>query len=106
MGAPVLVGRGPVLAGRTELRTAVYSSNFAPIGFKLRQNAFRTIPGVSFFDGDFVFSATNLDRNFSFSLFWPGFGGATATSKSDSASNVALDTSILRSVRPKIMKIR
>ena len=29
---------------------AVYPSNMAPIGVKLRENAFQTIPNISFFD--------------------------------------------------------
>ena len=33
-----------------KLRTAVYPSNMAPIGLKLGQNAFQTIPDISFFD--------------------------------------------------------
>ena len=33
-----------------KLRTAVYPSNKAPIGLKLCQNAFQTIPDISFFD--------------------------------------------------------
>ena len=39
-----------VLEGRfirtQELQTAVYSSSIAPIGAKLCQNAFQTIPGI------------------------------------------------------------
>ena len=48
-----------------------------------------------------MFDQTNV-----FLQFWPDFWGATVkrTSKSDSASNFALDTPIWRSVRPKIMK--
>ena len=34
----------------SKLRTAVYPSNMAPIGTKLCQNAFQTIPDISFFD--------------------------------------------------------
>ena len=34
-----------------KLRTAIYPSNMAPIGLKLGQNAFQTIPDIfSFFD--------------------------------------------------------
>ena len=33
-----------------ELRTTVYPSNMAPIGLKLGQNAFQTIPDISYFD--------------------------------------------------------
>ena len=45
-------------------------------------------------------------QTFCFSQFLLGFGGATAkrTSKSDSASNFAPDTPILRSVRRQIIK--
>ena len=37
-----------------ELRTTVYPSNMAPIGLKLGQNAFQTIPDISFFDAQKV----------------------------------------------------
>ena len=41
-----------------KLWTAVYSSNMAPIGLKLCQNAFQTIPDISFFNAGhkFVFA--------------------------------------------------
>ncbi len=91
----------------SKLRTPVCPSKSAPIGLKLCQNAFQTIPDVSFFDAEKKISAKFSDRKISFSMFWLGFSGATAkrTSKSDSASNFAPDTAFLRSVRLKIMKI-
>ena len=52
---------------------AVYPPRIAPIGLKLCQNAFQTIPDVSFFDAQNKISAKFSDRNFIFSLFWPGF---------------------------------
>ena len=80
------------------------SSNMARIGTKLCQNAFQTIPDVSFFDAPpKTKSAKNLERKFRFSAIWREFWRATAerTSKSTSTSNFALDRLILRSVRPK-----
>ena len=44
---------------RTELRTSVYQSNFAPIGANLRQRAFRKICNCRCFDAGFVFSENN-----------------------------------------------
>ena len=87
----------------TKFQTAVYPSNLAWIGAKLCQNAFQTIPNVSFFDAGIFFSANFLDRKFRFSSIWRGFRESTAerTSKSDSSSNFALDGLIQRSVRPK-----
>ena len=35
-----------------KLRTAVYPSRMAPIGTKICQNAFQTIPDISFFNAD------------------------------------------------------
>ena len=82
------------------------SSNMARIGTKLSQNAFQTIPDVSFFDAEKNFLTKISDRNFRFLLIWPGFWRATAkrTSKSASGSIFALDRLILRSVRPNIVK--
>ena len=79
------------------------SSNMARIGTKLCQNAFRTIPDISFFDVEKQISVKILDENFRFSTFWRGFWRATAkwASKSASSSNVALDRLTERSVRPK-----
>ena len=74
---------------------------------KLWENAFETIPDVSFRDAEKkmtkIWIANITSRNFS-----RGFGGARGkrTSKSASASNFAQDTPILRSVRPKIAKKR
>ena len=80
--------------------------NMARIGAKLCQNAFRTIPDVSFFDAEKIFSAKFLNQKFRFSLIWRGFGAATAerTSKSACSSNFALERLIQRSVRPKNLR--
>ena len=39
----------------SKLWTAVYPSKIAPIGVKLRENAFQVIPDISFFDGTNTF---------------------------------------------------
>ena len=57
----------------SQISTDVYVSNKAPIGTKLCQNAFQTIPDVSFFDAGKFFSATFSDGNFGFLLIWRGF---------------------------------
>ena len=91
----------------SQISTDVYVSNKAPIGTKLCQNAFQTIPDVSFFDAEIFLSAKISDRKFRFSLIWCGFRGATAerSSKSASSSNFASDRLILRSMRSKISRI-
>ena len=43
----------------SKLWTAVYPSNMAPIGAKLGENAFRTIPDISFFDVEIFFKTSN-----------------------------------------------
>ena len=43
---------------------AVYPSNMAPFGFKLWENAFQTIPNISFFDAEKIFLAKIFDENF------------------------------------------
>ena len=48
----------------SKLRTAVYPPKMAPIGVKLRENAFQVIPDISFFD------QKNFFRNFE-RLFTP-----------------------------------
>ena len=75
----------------------------ARIDMKLCQNAFQTIPDVSFFEAKKKMSAKISDQQFYFSLSWRHFGGATIfrTSKSVSSSNFALDKLFQRSVRPK-----
>ena len=45
---------------KSKLRTAVYPPRMAPIGLKLRENAFQVIPDISFFDGTNIF----CDQNF------------------------------------------
>ena len=55
-------------------RLAVYTSNLARTAVKLCQNAFQTIPDISFFDAKNKFSAKILDRTFRFRLIWCGFG--------------------------------
>ena len=43
---------------------AVYPSNIAPIGVKLWENTFQTIPNISFFDAENIFLAKFFDENF------------------------------------------
>ena len=43
---------------------AVYPSNMAPFGLKLWENAFQTIPNISFFDAENFFLAKIFDENF------------------------------------------
>ena len=43
---------------------AVYPSNMAPFGLKLWENAFQTIPNISFFDAEKFFLAKIFDENF------------------------------------------
>ena len=43
---------------------AVYPSNMAPFGLKLWENAFQTIPNISFFDAKKIFLAKIFDENF------------------------------------------
>ena len=43
---------------------AVYPSNMAPFGLKLWENAFQTIPNISFFDAEKIFLAKIFDENF------------------------------------------
>ena len=72
-------------------------SNFAKTRFGRFPTFHFSTPGKKLVD---IF-----DRKISFLQFWPGFWGATEkrTSKSDPASNFALDTLILGSVWPKNM---
>ena len=78
----------------------------APIGLKLCQNAFQTIPDVSFFDVKKFFFQNFLsdfffDLFFSFSPFSTDFGGARLfwTSKSSSWRHFAADGWVLRPIR-------
>ena len=80
----------------------------APIGLKLCQNAFQTICNFRFFDAQKTFSTPKkfVLRHFSvserrFSSILVYFGGARRflTSKSDSLTNFAPGTQLLRSVR-------
>ena len=49
-----------------QLWTAVYPPRMAPIGLKLRENAFQVIPDISFFDGTNTFCDQNFCcKNFS-----------------------------------------
>ena len=41
---------------------AVYPSNMAPFGLKLWENAFQTIPNISFFDVEFFFLLNFFDE--------------------------------------------
>ena len=96
-----------VVCGTGVVETGVEkSSNMARIGAKLCQNAFRTIPNISFFDAEKKIPAKILDRKIRFSTIWCGFGRATAerTSKSASSSNFALERLIERLVRPKSLR--
>ena len=43
---------------------AVYPSNMAPFGLKLWENAFQTIPNISFFDVENKILAKFFDENF------------------------------------------
>ena len=43
---------------------AVYPSNMAPIGVKLRGNAFQTIPDISCFDAEKKKMAKQFDKNY------------------------------------------
>ena len=47
-----------------KLSTAVYPSNLAPIGLKLCQSAFQTIPDISFFDENVVEIFANFEGPF------------------------------------------
>ena len=49
---------------RSKLRTAVYPPRMAPIGLKLCQNAFQTIPDVSFFDVKKNVFVKQIPKNF------------------------------------------
>ena len=42
----------------------VYPSHFAPFGLKIWENAFQTIPNISFFDAEKVVLAKFFDENF------------------------------------------
>ena len=60
-----------------KLWTAVYPPRMAPIGAKLCQNAFQTIPDIWFFDALKIFSMKFLDRKWSIKSKIVRFGGAT-----------------------------
>ena len=100
------VGGAADRGGQRRRFDAHWPSNMAPIGAKLCQNAFQTIPIVSIFDE----KTKNLARFFGldnrFTPFWCNFGGSAhkRTSKSSSSQFFALDAPILRSVRPKNIK--
>ena len=91
-------------APRKVCKFDVRLSNLAPIGTKLRENAFRTICNFRFFDAEKFFSENFSQNFFGFSWFSADFGPIFnfSTSKSASTSNFASDTPFLRSVRPKI----
>ena len=75
----------------------------APIDTTLWDNAFQTIPDVSFFDAGKFCLEKILDQNFRFSPFCRGFRGSAAErmSKSACSSKFALDGLLESSVRPK-----
>ena len=81
-------------------------SNMAPIGTKLGQNAFQTIPVNSIFGEQQKKSARCFGLGNRFSPFWAGFEASSEkrTSPSTSWQFFALDGPILSSVRPKIDK--
>ena len=74
-GADGLSGRLPGGTDRN-LRTVVHPPNIAPIGLKLCQNAFQTIPNISFSDVEKSFSSDLFGREHRFRLFSSSFGVA------------------------------
>ena len=95
-----MVGRRGGWRRRVDAR---WPSNMAPIGAKLCQNAFQTIPVKSIFGRKKFFSTKNFGVGQHFLPFRSNFGGWTRqrTSKSNSSQLFALDAHILSSVRPK-----
>ena len=94
--------------GDHELRTPVRPSKLAPVGVKIRQNAFRTIRNFRFFDADFFFPKTKFG---SFSLFHDFRQileelGIFCHKKSGSLRYFASDGQILRWVRRLELIIR
>ena len=61
-----------------KLWTAVYPSNIARTAAKLCQNAFQTIPNISFFDSRKTNRRKFQSENVVCSAFWLGFGGPMA----------------------------
>ena len=61
----------------SKFRTAIYSSNFASIGVIIWENAFQTIPNISFFDVKHFLSRFFFGLAHHFSTFLSRFGGAT-----------------------------
>ena len=49
---------------KSNFRKAVYPPRMAPFGLKLWENAFQTIPNISFFDAEKFFLAKIFDENF------------------------------------------
>ena len=106
--------KNPVCVGETKklayfdiflkLWRAVYPSNKAPIGAKLCENAFQTIPVNSIFGEQKILSTKcfGLGRHFLRSLASFGGLGGLRNSKSTSSHFFALDAPILGSVRPNI----
>ena len=84
----------------SKLRMAVYPSNMARIGAKLRQHAFQTICKFRFFDAEEKKNRKKNRLRIGFSSFSADFGGArpVLTSKSDSSRFFASDGQIFRSV--------
>ena len=85
---------------------SVYPSKSRLFATKIWENAFQTIPDVSFFDAEKKIGENFRSKKNSFSCFWLGFNGfrLTWTSPSASSSNFALDTLLISSVRPKIIE--
>ena len=63
---------------RSKLRTAVYPPRMAPVGLKLGENAFQTIPDVSFFDVNSFFLSKFFLRILVIDPWFPRFGKAGA----------------------------
>ena len=81
------------------------ASNMAPIGTKLCQNVFQTIPVNSIFgQKHFCFAKIFRPRN-RFTPFWLSFGGSTdkRTSTATSSQCFALDVLLISFVRPKLV---
>ena len=94
----------PPTPRRSIRRSAVCPSNMAPIGAKLCQNAFQTIPVKSIFGRKKIVQRKFSVSDNTFCLVRSNFGGRTGkrTSKSNSSQFFALDGPILMSVQPKI----
>ena len=86
----------------SKLRTAVYPPNMAPIGAKLCQNAFQTIPNISFSDVEKICSSNFFVHKTRFRLVSSSFGVATIfwTPLVDSPRKLTPKVLIFKSLRP------